>query len=134
MLVSRSASLQADINVTPLVDVCLVLLIIFMVVMPAMVSGTTVALPETKHGGTMDEAHRPVAIAVQDDGTVSIDALIVREDEVKSALASLHAREPNRPVAVRGDKRVSYGKVATVLDAARGAGYDDVALVTLKAN
>jgi biopolymer transport protein ExbD len=70
---------------------------------------------------------------VQEHGTVAIDALIVRGDQVKSALASLHAREPNRSVAVRGDKRVAYGAVSSVLDAARGAGYADVALVTVKA-
>lgn len=134
MLASQSSRLQSDINVTPLVDVCLVLLIIFMVVMPAMVSGTAVTLPETKHGGALDESRRPIAITVQDDGTVSIDALVVRGDQVKSELASLHTREPNRRVAVRGDKRVAYGAVSSVLDAARGAGYEDVSLVTLKAD
>lgn len=104
-----------------------------MVVMPAMVNGTNVALPETKHGGAFDESQRPIAIAVQDDGTVSIDALVVRADQVTSELAALHGRAPNRPVAVRGDKRVAYGEVSKVLDAARGAGFHDVALVTLQA-
>ena len=132
MLASQSR-MQSEINVTPLVDVCLVLLIIFMVVMPTMVNSTKVALPETKHGGAFDESQRPIAIAVQDDGTVSIDALVVRGDQVKIELESLHEHSPNRPVAVRGDKHVAYGEVSRVLDAARGAGFGDVALVTLKA-
>lgn len=132
MRVQTSSSLQSDINVTPLVDVCLVLLIIFMVVMPVMVTGTPVSLPETRHGSPIAERVRAISVVVMSDGTVFLDTLVVRQDQVKSELEALHAREPNRPVAVRGDKRVAYGAVAEVLDAARGAGFEDVTLVTLK--
>ena len=121
-------TLNADINVTPLVDVCLVLLIIFMVVLPAMVNGVDVQLPKT--GRTADLASRVFPITVKADGTVYLDTLIIRRDEVPSALQQIHARESARAIAVRADKRVPYGDVATVLAACREAGWQDVALVS----
>ncbi len=126
----RSAALNSEINVTPLVDVCLVLLIIFMVVLPSMIHGVPVQLPETsKAPGT---ENRMFPITVKDDGTVYLDKLIVRSEEVASALRKLHATEGSRPIGVRGDKRVPYGEVVAVLDAIRAAGWQDVALVSVE--
>lgn len=126
-----SRSLQSDINVTPLVDVCLVLLIIFMIVLPSMVNGVPVQLPEAAASGGIDA--RTFPITVKEDGTVYLDTLIVRRDEVPSALQRLHASAAARPVAVRADKRVQYGEVASVLGACRAAGWEDVKLVTVAA-
>ena len=125
----RSASLQSDINVTPLVDVCLVLLIIFMVVLPSMVNGIPVALPETSLKSPLES--RAFPITVKEDGTVYLDTLVVRRDEVPAALQRLRATASARPIAVRGDKRVQYGEVASVLAACRAAGWEDVKLVSL---
>ena len=119
--------LQSEINVTPLIDVCLVLLIIFMVVLPSMVNGVDVRLPETKSDISIET--RTLPVTVKADGTVYLDTLIVRRDEVESALARLRARESSRPVAVRGDKRVAYGEVLFVLAACRTAGWEEVTLV-----
>ncbi|MBV8518434.1 MAG: biopolymer transporter ExbD [Acidobacteria bacterium] len=119
--------MHAEINVTPLVDVCLVLLIIFMVVLPSMVNGT-VELPETTV--TAPVAERALPITVKEDGTVYLDTLIIRRDEVDSALEQLHTTAAARPIALRADKRVRYGEVVTVLAACRKAGWDDVALVS----
>ena len=124
--------LQSEINVTPLVDVCLVLLIIFMVVTPILVSGSSVQLPETRHAPALGEA--PVAITVMADGTVLIGAALVREDEVAAELQRLRARSDAATVAVRGDKRAMYGQVVQVLDACRAAGWEDVKLVSLQAS
>lgn len=121
--------MQSDINVTPLVDVCLVLLIIFMVVLPAMVNGVQVQLPETSLNAPLDTRVFPVT--VKEDGTVYLDTLIVRRDEVPAALGRIHAKEASRPVAVRADKHVMYGEVATVLGALRQAGWEDVKLVSV---
>lgn len=132
MRVSRSASLNSDINVTPLVDVCLVLLIIFMVVLPTIVNGVPVQLPGTKSEAAVDARILPVTI--KDDGTVYLDTLIVRRDEVESALQRVHERAASRPIAVRADKRVPYGEVATVLAACRAAGWEDVTLIGEKVN
>lgn len=120
--------MHAEINVTPLVDVCLVLLIIFMVVLPSMINGVQVALPETTV--TAPVAERALPITVKEDGTVYLDTLVIRRDEVDAALAQLHATAAARPIALRADKRVQYGEVVTVLAACRKAGWDDVALVS----
>lgn len=127
----RTAAMQSDINVTPLVDVCLVLLIIFMVVLPAMVNGVDVKLPETSLRSPVDAHVFPVT--VKEDGTVYLDTLIVRREEVLASLQRLHATASARPIAVRADKRVQYGEVAAVLGACREAGWSDVALVSVAA-
>src|SRR4051794_40724759 len=114
MHVRSHAALQSDINVTPLVDVCLVLLIIFMVVLPTIVVGMPVKLPAaTTSGATPPEQ---LFITVADDGTVYVGTVVLRKEQVASELQRLHAQSPNRPVGVRGDKRVPYGEVASVLD------------------
>ena len=121
--------LHSEINITPLVDVCLVLLIIFMVVLPAF-NGIPVQLPETSK--TDDLAERIFPITLKADGTVYLEHLIIRREEVPSALRQLHTTAATRPVAVRADKRVTYGEVAEVLAACREAGWEDVALVSVE--
>ena len=131
MRATRTASLNAEINVTPLVDVCLVLLIIFMLFMPALTGNSVeVQLPETKKVPDADK--RMLPITVKADGTVYLDQLIVRRDEVSAALQRLHGTAASRPIGVRGDKRVMYGEVVDVLAACRDAGWQDVALVTVE--
>ena len=123
-----TSMMQSEINVTPLVDVCLVLLIIFMVVLPSMVNGIPVQLPETSVRDPIESRQFP--ITVKEDGTVYLDTLVVRHDEVASHLKKLHQTDGARPIAVRADKRVQYGEVAAVLAAARAAGWEDVKLVS----
>lgn len=123
----RGSTMQSDINVTPLIDVCLVLLIIFMIVLPTMVNGVDVQLPGTAVKNPVDSRVFPVT--VKDDGTVYLDTLIVRREEVLSSLRRIHATASARPIAVRADKRVQYGEVAKVLGACREAGWAEVALV-----
>jgi biopolymer transport protein TolR len=125
----RGSAIQSDINVTPLIDVCLVLLIIFMIVLPTMVNGVDVQLPETSVKSPVDSRVFPVT--VKEDGTVYLDTLVVRRDEVLATLRRLHATASARPIAVRADKRVEYGAVAMVLGACREAGWSDVALVSI---
>ena len=120
--------MQADINVTPLVDVCLVLLIIFMVVMPVMVNGVPVQLPRTAHAPEMAKENLP--ITVKDDGTVYVGSVVVRREEIAAEMKRQHEKNPARPIVVRGDKRVAYGEVVDVLDACRAAGFSDVGLVS----
>jgi len=131
MHVRSQAVLESNINVTPLVDVCLVLLIIFMVVIPAMVTGVAVKLPRA-NGDPVAEAQRQLAITVKDDGTVYLGSVVVRSEQVVSELQRLHGESPERSVAVRGDQRVAYGEVVKVLDACRAAGYNDVNLISQK--
>ena len=131
MHVHSRTALESNINVTPLVDVCLVLLIIFMVVMPTIVNGIAVKLP-VGNGDPAGKLDEQLAITVKDDATVYLGALVVRREQVAAELQRLHAQAPGRPVAVRGDKTVAYGEVARVLDACRSAGFSDVRLITTK--
>ena len=131
MHVRSQSALESNINVTPLVDVCLVLLIIFMVVLPAVFNGIPVKLP-VANGDAVGELTQQLAITVKDDGTVYLGTIALRKEQVASELRRLHGESPNRPVAVRGDKTVAYGEVAGVLDACRDAGFNDVRLITTK--
>jgi len=130
MHVRSNTALQSDINVTPLVDVCLVLLIIFMVVLPTMVIGMPVKLPAATTASST--APEQLFVTVKDDGSVYLGAIVLRKEQIASELQRLHAQSPNRPVGVRGDQRVAYGEVAGVLDACRAAGFNDVRLITTK--
>ncbi|MFL6246704.1 MAG: ExbD/TolR family protein, partial [Thermoanaerobaculia bacterium] len=130
MRATSSRSLHSDINVTPLVDVCLVLLIIFMVVLPSMVNGIDVSLPRTASTASVDE--RVLPVTVKEDGSVYIGTLIIRRDEVRSSLERLRATDALRPIAVRADKHVQYGEVVSVLADCRHAGWEDVTLVGMR--
>ena len=124
-----ASSLQADINVTPLVDVCLVLLIIFMVVTPLMVTGMPVQLPK---GATVDTVDKgPLQITIKADNTVYIAESVIHREELASELRR-RASETARPVLVRADKSLAYGEVVDVLDACRAAGFENVGLAVEK--
>ena len=132
MQVRNSSSLESSINVTPLVDVCLVLLIIFMVVIPTIVHGVPVQLPVVK-GQPVPESQRQTVITVKDDGTIYLDNLVVRRDQFGSEIRRIQDKFPQKPIAVRGDRRVPYGEVVDVLDTCREAGYADVRLMSQRA-
>jgi biopolymer transport protein TolR len=131
MRVSSATSLQADINVTPLVDVCLVLLIIFMVITPMLVTGVNVRLPQTATADRLPK--QPMEIAVKADGTIFFDAVVIRTEQLTSELARRHDQIA-RPVVVRADATLSYGEVVRVLDACRSAGFENVGLATRPAD
>jgi biopolymer transport protein TolR len=122
--------MQAEINVTPLVDICLVLLIIFMVVTPVIVNGVPVRLPRALTADAQATASLP--ITVNADGTLYVDAVAIRREQLADILRERHAQHPARPVLVRGDRAVAYGDVVTVLGACRAAGLTDVGLAAEK--
>src|SRR5688500_8792184 len=123
------SELTADINVTPLVDVCLVLLIIFMVVTPLLQKGVPVNLPVTEEPEKTPDTDKQLQISVKADGSVYLGPQVVRKDEVKAALEEIHQRTPDREIAVKGDKLVKYGDVVDVLKACRDVGFNDVGLI-----
>ncbi|MGN6183567.1 MAG: ExbD/TolR family protein [Thermoanaerobaculia bacterium] len=120
-------NMNADINVTPLVDVCLVLLIIFMVCTPLLVNRGVVQLPQTI--APDDIADRALPITIKSDGVIYIDGTVIRSDEVSTTLDRMRAESSSRPIAVRADKRVSYGDVQRVLALCREAGWQEITLV-----
>ena len=124
------AALNSDINVTPLVDVCLVLLIIFMVVTPMLQKGVPVNLPVTEDPEKTPDTEKQLIISVKADGSVYLGPNVVRKDQVESALKEIQERTPDREVAVKGDRQVKYGDVLDVLRACREVGFNDVGLVS----
>ena len=121
--------LTSDINVTPLVDVCLVLLIIFMVVTPMLQKGVPVNLPVTEEPEKTPDTEKQLQISVKSDGSVYLGPNVIRKDQVESELKSIHDHTPDREIAVKGDKKVKYGDVLDVLKACREVGFNNVGLI-----
>ncbi|MCJ7420896.1 ExbD/TolR family protein [Sphingomicrobium astaxanthinifaciens] len=124
---------MAEINVTPFVDVMLVLLIIFMVTAPLLVAGVAVDLPESR-AETLDQSAEPVQLSIDRDGVISIDDLVVPEDALADRLAAI-AEEPAPPegrrIYLRADRRLDYGRVMRVVGELNAAGLNRVALVSV---
>jgi len=125
----QKTNLNSDINVTPLVDVCLVLLIIFMVVTPMLQKGVAVNLPVTTDPEKTPDTDKQLQISVKADGTVYLGPNVVRKEEVESSLKEIYQHTPDREIAVKGDKLVKYGDVLDVLKACREVGFNDVGLI-----
>jgi biopolymer transport protein ExbD len=123
------AALTSDINVTPLVDVCLVLLIIFMVVTPMLQKGVPINLPVTEEPEKTPDTDKQLQISVKADNSVYIGPNVVRKEQVKTLLEEIQQRTPDREIAVKGDKLVKYGEVLDVLKACRDVGFNDVGLI-----
>jgi len=129
----EGSKISSDINVTPMVDVMLVLLIIFMVVTPMLQKGVSVDKAEVNSPTPMDDADKEDAmlVSITRDGSVyfgsdqiSIDALTTK---VKERLAS---NMQNKQVYVKADRRAHFGDVVKVVDSVRAAGVDDLGLLT----
>ena len=123
---------MAEINVTPLVDVMLVLLIIFMVTAPLLVAGVPVDLPESR-AKALDQESKPVQISLDGTGGIFIDETPVSAAELPQAIAAIAARpEPpeGRRIFLRADKGLDYGKVMAVMGELNRAGLNRVALVS----
>src|SRR6184192_4587055 len=96
-------TLNSEINVTPLVDVCLVLLIIFMVVTPMLQKGVPVNLPVTEDPEKTPDTEKQLQISVKSDGSVYLGPNVIRKDQVDSELKTIHDHTPDREIAVKGD-------------------------------
>ena len=124
---------MADINVTPLVDVMLVLLIIFMVTAPLMTSGVPVKLPDSR-ARAIEQDQKPVQVVVQTDGTVYVDNKVVSRAALPDRLAAIAARrtEGEKPpqVQLRADGALDYAHVMDVMGELSRAGLNRVSLVT----
>jgi len=125
---------MAEINVTPLVDVMLVLLIIFMVTAPLLLAGVPVDLPESA-AGALDQEKKPVQLSIDQAGAVFIDDREVQMAALPDRLAQIAARsgkgKDSPQIFLRADKALDYGRVMAVMGALNHAGLNRVALVTL---
>ena len=122
---------MAEINVTPLVDVMLVLLIIFMVTAPLLVAGVPVDLPESS-AGALDQQKQPLEISIDADGSIFVGDQRVQEAELPAIFASRRAGDGGEgpPVFLRADKDLDYGRVMRVMGELNRAGLNKVSLVT----
>ncbi|MBV8566383.1 MAG: biopolymer transporter ExbD [Methylobacteriaceae bacterium] len=124
---------MAEINMTPFIDVMLVLLIIFMVAAPLLASGVQVDLPQTKAAPLNVDA-KPLAISVDDKGAIYLADAPVSLEELPDKLKAAATAGFDERIYVRGSKDVPYGRVAEVMTVITGAGYKKVALVTNREN
>lgn len=120
---------MAEINVTPFVDVMLVLLIVFMVTAPLLTVGVPVDLPKTK-APALGQDSEPLAITVQRDGTIYLQKEKIAEAQLVGRLKAIAANGYDQRIFVRGDDRVVYGKVMEVMGLLAAAGFTHIGLVT----
>ena len=124
--------MKSDINVTPLVDVCLVLLIIFMVVTPMLQKGKPVMLPQTERPDKKPESDKELLISVQSDKTIFIDTKWFPDKEFAAKMKELGERSSNKDVLVKADQRLNYGDVKNVMRMIKDGGFERVGLITEK--
>jgi len=125
---------MAEINVTPLVDVMLVLLIIFMVTAPLLVTGVPIRLPESR-AKSLDQDQKPTVLSINQEGALFIDDEGVPEEQLGERLAALRDEiKPTDQLFLRADASLSYGRVMRIMGELNRAGLDRVALVTTGAN
>jgi len=124
---------MAEINVTPMVDVMLVLLIIFMVTAPLLVTGVPVDLPDSK-ASALKADDKPIQISLDNTGAVFIDDARIAADTLSAKLAAIHAARSDDPrVYVRAARSLDYGRVMGVVGEVSAAGFRKVALVSAPA-
>ena len=122
-------STLSEINVTPMVDVMLVLLIIFMVSAPLLTVGVPIELPQSQ-GKQLESNHEPLTISVSSNGDVFIGETKVPLDEIGEKLKAIAKNGVDEQIFVRGDKGISYGQVMTVMGRISAGGFKKVSLVT----
>lgn len=133
MVKGQRDSLLSDINVTPFVDVMLVLLIIFMVAAPMMVQGVDVSLPETRTVESLNPDQEPLVIVVDKDGGVYINDMEVGTRQLGEKLKKIFENRSSPEVFLRADRNVSYGQVVMVMSEIRSAGVQRLGVVAEQA-
>jgi biopolymer transport protein TolR len=125
----RSAAMS-EINVTPFVDVMLVLLIIFMVAAPMLTVGVPVELPKTAASALPTEQEEPLTISITADGRISIQNTEVADGEMIPKLRAIAAERTSKKVFLRADGSIPYERVAQVMGALNAGGFNEIGLVT----
>jgi len=121
---------MAEINVTPFIDVMLVLLIVFMVTAPLLSAGVQVDLPKTEAGPVNDKDEKPLEVTVNKKGDIFIGETKVTEEELLVKLSAITGDDFERRVFIKADQGLPYGDVMGVLGAINKGGYRKVALIT----
>jgi biopolymer transport protein TolR len=120
---------MAEINVTPFVDVMLVLLIVFMVTAPLLTVGVPVDLPKTR-ARALGQDREPLQVTIAKNGRIYLQKLPVEEDALVAKLTAIAGAGYDQRIFVRGDRQVDYGRVMTVMGELSAAGFTHIGLVT----
>jgi biopolymer transport protein ExbD len=124
---------NSDINVTPFVDICLVLLIIFMVVTPMLQEGVQINLPQAKNTQKQeDDEDNAIVVSMNAPRSVHIQRKPVPRDQYLAEMTEVHDRMPEKPVLIKAEKSLAYGDVRKLMIETNEAGFETVSLVTEK--
>lgn len=126
----KSRMVMSEINVTPLVDVMLVLLIIFMVTAPMMQQGLEIELPETAASG-VSTSEEPFVLVISKSKRISVGGQQIPISDLQKRLQAIFEKRPNKQIYIQADKAVDYGFVAETMAEVRAAGITNIGLVTL---
>ena len=125
--------LVADINVTPLVDVMLVLLIIFMVTAPMMTQGLDVDLPKTT-AKSLRQEEKPIVVTIDKEGKISLGQFTISQKLLFQELNKYDKENKDKPIYLKADKDVAYGVVVSVMSDIKRAGFDKLGMITQPSN
>lgn len=127
---SRAYKRMSEINVTPFVDVMLVLLVVFMITAPLLTSGVPVDLPKSNAKAISDEDNKPLEITINSKGDLFIGEEQVKRDRLVNMLAAMTNNDSERRIFIRADESLDYGHVMGILGDLNGAGFRKVALLS----
>ena len=126
----RSFNAIAEINVTPMVDVMLVLLVIFIITAPLLTTGVNINLPQTSRTKSLPQDNKALTLYVEKDGRLTLNSEEVPMDKLRARLAAVRETNPSVRIYVKGDKDVAYGLMMQAMAEVTGAGITQVAFVT----
>jgi biopolymer transport protein ExbD len=123
-------SLKADINVTPLVDVMLVLLIIMMLIAPMLQQGVPVTLPQAANTADKPETQDQTVVAVDANKQMYLNGIRIREEELTTQIVQLMENKKEKVVLIKGDKDAPYASIMAAMDRLRAANVENIGLIT----
>jgi biopolymer transport protein TolR len=123
-------SLKADINVTPLVDVMLVLLIIMMLIAPMLQQGVPVTLPQAANTADKPETQEQTVVAIDANKQMYLNGIRIREEELTSQISTLMESKKEKVVLIKGDKDAPYASIMAAMDRLRAASIENIGLIT----
>ena len=123
-------SLKADINVTPLVDVMLVLLIIMMLIAPMLQQGVPVTLPQAVNSADKPETQEQTVVAIDAGKQVYLNGIRIREDDLTTQITQLMENKKEKLVLIKGDKDAPYSAIMAAMDRLRAANIENIGLIT----